>query len=113
MSEFNSRGSRKNDARQQWEKRRNERILKYKKEQNEAALAKFNSTKHIQPADVRRVNRQALLKMWDNVKDGQNSLDRNQVLKEITRRAKKIDPESKDPVQTLANWVANNTQKHD
>ena len=113
MSEFNSRGPRRNDARQQWEKRRNERILKYKKEQNEAALAKFNSTKHIQPADVRRVNRQALLEMWDNVKDGQNSLDRNQVLKEITRRAKKIDPESKDPVQTLANWVTNNTQKQD
>ena len=113
MSESNSRWSRRNDARQQWEKRRNERILKYKKEQNEAALAKFNSTKHIQPADVRRVNRQALLKMWDNVKDGQNSLDRNQVLKEITRRAKKIDPTSQDPVQTLANWVASNTQKQD
>ena len=113
MSESNSSGSRRNDARQQWEKRRNERILKYKKEQNEAALARFNSTKHIQPADVRRVNRQALLKMWDNVKDGQNSLDRNQVLKEITRRAKKIDPTSQDPVQTLANWVASNTKKQD
>ena len=113
MSEFNSRGPRRNDARQQWEKRRNESILKYKKEQNEAALAKFNSTKHIQPADVRRMNRQALLKMWDDVKDSQNSLDRNQVLKEITRRAKKIDPASQDPVQTLANWVANNTQKQD
>ena len=113
MSESNSRGSRRNDARQQWEKRRNERILKYKKEQNEAALAKFNSTKHIQPADVRRMNRQALLKMWDDVKDSQNSLDRNQVLKEITRRAKKIDTTSQDPVQTLVNWVASNTQKQD
>lgn len=113
MSEFNSRGPSRNDNRKPWEKRRDERILKYKKEQNEAALARFNSTKHIQPADVRRMNRQALLEMWYSVKDSQNSLDRNQVLKEITRRAKKIDPESKDPVQTLADWVVNNVQKQD
>lgn len=109
MNESNNRGSRKKSAaRLAWEKRRNERILKHKKEQFEIAIAKYNSTKHIMPSDVRHMKRQELLATWNRVKDGDNNLDKQAVLKEITRRVKKMDPESKDPVQTLTDWVANN-----
>jgi len=86
-----------------WEKRREERLLKYKKEQDEMAYAKYNSTKHIQPSDVRGLSSKDLIDYWNCMKDSQNALDKDAVFKEIKRRAAKCkgDFGTDDPVEIL------------
>lgn len=102
-----SRPNKGGDTRKPWEKRRDERLLKYRKEQFDRALASFNSTKHISPSDVRALNRKALLDLWEGVSGGDNSLDKNAVLREIKRRAKKISIEGvTDPVELLRRSIA-------
>ena len=94
------------DTRKPWEKRRDERLLRHRKEQYDMALAKFNSTKHISPSDVRSLSRKELLDMWAGVKQSDNSLDKDMVMKEIKRRAKKITIEGvTDPVELLSRSI--------
>ena len=95
------------DTRKPWEKRRDERLLRHRKEQYDMALAKYNSTKHISPSDVRALSRKDLLDMWAGVKQSDNSLDKATVMKEIKRRAKKITIDGvTDPVELLSLSIA-------
>lgn len=107
MNKPNQRDRHNKDTRRPWEKRRDERLMKHRKEQYDMALARFNSTKHITPSEVRALSRKDLLTWWENIKGSDNSLDKAAVMKEIKRRAKKVTIEGvTDPVELLSRSIA-------